>query len=453
MHFNAVRTIHLPAVLALTWLLILPPQGGVAQDVPEKQFLFQSLAALKTGDVPTEKLDGLTAMAQGSSRYAKVAAQAASFAKIQKGQYAGLWPAISKAIQERSAPRDSESSTPDTMSWANHRLLLYLAMQAHRSKQASELIESGVQRSLEINELHVALGRLDAEFLGVICALAKSDTGKDPVSSEFVSKATELMSKHPRKSLATAFNESYEKIAKQLGQLESSMKLVETLSDSDLGAELSKAKLQFQNASDAFKESSEGLAEGKKQSIALDKGITATRKLCAQIYQTLNNTQEPGKPEPPVPPRKPETKTKRDSKGKVISEDRPSQSEMNEYNRKYQKYVSDMQSYPMRLAEWARRNEARQQRLAGELMEAKMKLVGLESSDKEQTEKVRQLTATNAQKQQLFAEAQRHLQGVEYVQEQRRDPENFKGIYRPSLYRTIDWPSESDRLLKEMQSN
>jgi hypothetical protein len=105
----------------------------------------------------------------------------------------------------------------------------------------------------------------------------------------------------------------------------------------------------------------------------------------------------------------------------------------------------------MRLAEWARRNEARQQRLAGELMEAKMKLVGLESSDKDQTEKVRQLTATNAQKQQSFAEAQRHLQGVEYVQEQRRDPESFKGIYRPSLYRAIDWPSESDRLLKEMR--
>ncbi|MFY8070221.1 MAG: hypothetical protein ACOVNQ_00980, partial [Pirellula sp.] len=109
------------------------------------------------------------------------------------------------------------------------------------------------------------------------------------------------------------------------------------------------------------------------------------------------------------------------------------------------------QSYPIRLAEWARRNEARQQRLASELMEARTKLVGLESSDKEQTEKVRQLTATNAQKQQLFVEAQRHLQGVEFAQEHRRDPENFKGIYRPSLYRSIDWASESDRLLKELR--
>ncbi|MCE2811787.1 MAG: hypothetical protein LW850_15490 [Planctomycetaceae bacterium] len=451
MLFNAVRTIHLPTVLFLATLLMCPPQGGVAQDVPEKQFLFQSLAALKTGEVPSDKIDRLTSMAQGSSRYAKVASQTASFAKIHKGQYAGLWPAISKAIQESSAQADSESSTPQTMSWANHRLLLYLAMEAHRSKQASELIESAVKRSLQISDEHVALGRLDAEFLGVICALAKSDMGKDPIAPEFVSKATELMSKHPRKSLATAFNEAYEKIAKQLAHLESSMKLVETLSDSDLGAELSKAKLQFQNASDNFKESSEGLAEGKKQSIALDKGIAATRKLCAQIYQTLNNTQEPGKPEPPVPPRRPETKTKRDSKGNVIDEDRPSQSQINEYNREYQKYLSDKQSYPIRLAEWARRNEARQQRLASELMEARTKLVGLESSDKEQTEKVRQLTATNAQKQQLFVEAQRHLQGVEFAQEHRRDPENFKGIYRPSLYRSIDWASESDRLLKELR--
>ncbi|MFN7793958.1 MAG: hypothetical protein ACK5Q3_00210, partial [Planctomycetota bacterium] len=102
MLFNAVRTIHLPTVLFLATLLMCPPQGGVAQDVPEKQFLFQSLAALKTGEVPSDKIDRLTSMAQGSSRYAKVASQTASFAKIHKGQYAGLWPAISKAIQESS---------------------------------------------------------------------------------------------------------------------------------------------------------------------------------------------------------------------------------------------------------------------------------------------------------------------------------------------------------------
>ena len=64
---------------------------------------------------------------------------------------------------------------------------------------------------------------------------------------------------------------------------------------------------------------------------------------------------------------------------------------------------------------------------------------------------VRELTATHSQKQQDHADAQRHLRGIELAKEQRSDPGSFKGIYRPSLYRSIDWGAESDRLLKELR--
>jgi len=110
-----------------------------------------------------------------------------------------------------------------------------------------------------------------------------------------------------------------------------------------------------------------------------------------------------------------------------------------------------MQSYPIRFAQWSARNEARQQRLSKELMESRTKLGGLEQSHKEQIETVRQLSASQLQEQQRFTEAQRHLPGVEFAREQRSNPSGFKGIYRPSLYRAIDWPAESDRLLKELQ--
>jgi hypothetical protein len=43
------------------------------------------------------------------------------------------------------------------------------------------------------------------------------------------------------------------------------------------------------------------------------------------------------------------------------------------------------------------------------------------------------------------------LRGIEFAQEQRSNPGNFRGIYRPSLHQTIDWMAESERLLQELQ--
>jgi hypothetical protein len=448
---NMLRTVYLSGFLVLASHLGTPLEPIGAQEIPEKQFLFQTLGAFKTGEISEDQLRRLDAIAQGSSPFAKVAAQTVCLSKLQRGDYRGLWSAVSNASEGNSPKSESDANTPETMAWANERILLYFAIEAHRSEQAAELLKSAVKRSLDIPDQFVAHGRLDAAFLGALCALAKSDTAKDRIAPELVTKAMDLMSKHPHKSLSMAFEESYQVVAKHLGQLESSMSLVAGLSDKDLDAELSKAQMQFQNANGVYKEASEGLARGKKQSIAIDKDVQATRKLCAQIYQTLNTTEEPGRPKHPVKPQKPEGRTERDSKTGRTREIPPDPGKVATYQREYRQYLADMQSYPIRFAQWSARNEARQQRLSKELMESRTKLGGLEQSHKEQIETVRQLSASQLQEQQRFTEAQRHLPGVEFAREQRSNPSGFKGIYRPSLYRAIDWPAESDRLLKELQ--
>ena len=128
----------------------------------------------------------------------------------------------------------------------------------------------------------------------------------------------------------------------------------------------------------------------------------------------------------------------------------PCQHKIAQYQRDYRQFLADLQSYPMRFAQWSSRNEARRQRLSKELVEARTKLGGLEQSHKDQIETVRQLKASNAQEQQLFTEVQCHLRGIEFAQEQRSNPGKFRGIYRPSLYLTIDWLAESERLIQEL---
>jgi hypothetical protein len=279
---NMLRTVYLSGFLVLASHLGTPLEPIGAQEIPEKQFLFQTLGAFKTGEISEDQLRRLDAIAQGSSPFAKVAAQTVCLSKLQRGDYRGLWSAVSNASEGNSPKSESDANTPETMAWANERILLYLAIEAHRSEQAAELLKSAVKRSLDIPDQFVAHGRLDAAFLGALCASAKSDTAKDRIAPELVTKAMDLMSKHPHKSLSMAFEESYQVVAKHLGQLESSMSLVAGLSDKDLDAELSKAQMQFQNANGVYKEASEGLAQGKKQSIAIDKDVQATRKLCAQ---------------------------------------------------------------------------------------------------------------------------------------------------------------------------
>ncbi len=414
------------------------------QEGSERKPLSEALAGLRKGGISDENLAQLDAIAQSDSPKAALARQIACLSRLQRGDYRSVWSVVSKL------PAGSSSGS-ESLDWADQRVLLYLAMEAKRSEQATELLKSAVKRSLGVQERSVGEGRLDAMFLGVLCALAKADSSSDRIDPQVVSKAIEAMAKHPRKSLASAFGESYQGTATHIAQLESSMNSVGNLSDSEMAAELSKAKSRFDKAVEALKDAFDALAEGKKQAQNLDKGITAAKKLSMQIYHTLINTEEPGRPQMPVPPSKPNTEIKRDSKGKEINRTPPSQTEMNDYNRALNKYQAELQSYPFRLADWARRNEARQQRLASELMAAKVRLEALEVTDKEQAEIVRELTATHSQKQQDHADAQRHLRGIEFAKEQRSDPGSFKGIYRPSLYRSIDWGSESDRLLKELR--
>lgn len=136
------RSIYVPLLLFLAAIFLTPPQKGGAQEIPDKQFLFEALAALKPGEISEDQLARLDAMARGSSPFANVASQTACFSRLQRGDYRGLWSALSNAIEGNAAQEASLTNTPETMAWANERLLLYLAMEARRSEQATALLPS-----------------------------------------------------------------------------------------------------------------------------------------------------------------------------------------------------------------------------------------------------------------------------------------------------------------------
>jgi hypothetical protein len=93
------RSIYVPLLLFLAAIFLTPPQKGGAQEIPDKQFLFEALAALKPGEISEDQLARLDAMARGSSPFANVASQTACFSRLQRGDYRGLWSALSNAIE------------------------------------------------------------------------------------------------------------------------------------------------------------------------------------------------------------------------------------------------------------------------------------------------------------------------------------------------------------------
>lgn len=419
---------------------------SLGQEKADKPLMSKAITSLKnSAPAPEEMLKGLERISQGESSYAKVARQTVCMLKLRQGDYRSIWAVLSQL------PKPTTTQQAESLEWADQRILLWLSMEARRNDRASELLKAAVVRSLAIDEKSVSRGRLDADFLGVLCAIAKSDPSQDRINESVVAKAIELMAKHPRQSLAQAFNRSFQGTCQEIRHLESAINSVEQLVDSEFEMELAKAKTAFEQASEALEQSTGELAATKKLAKDLDASITKTKKYGIQTQNLLYNTEESGKPSPPEVPKKPESKFERTGpKGERI-EIPPSASEMNRYRGQLAKYNADLQSYPFRFAQWSQRNEERKVRLANQIMVAKAKLVELQKEHAMQLDRVGALEKSHSLEICRHKDVKWRLRGLELSRAQRESPQGFESLYRPSLYQAIDWQAESDRLLKELQ--
>jgi hypothetical protein len=435
----------------LVALCVCVSSGNVCngQEDAQRRFLSETIVLLKAGHVTDDQLGKLETLASDNSEYRQIAAQTACLLRLKRGEYPAALSALELARSNTatSPKEDSSSDTPDTLTWANQRLMLWLAMEEGQGDKANELLKSMVKSSLQIQERHVAHGRLNAQILGTLCAMAKYDTTPEGIPQATLSKAIELMSNHPRKSLALAFEDSYKRTYDQIGKIEASMREVEKLSDRDLQEKHRVLKTQFEKMQNDLQVACASHQEARTKSKEIDKLIVSVRKYAMDVRSTLENTEEPDKPKPPVEPKKPESKESKDVGGRTIRVP-PSESAMNAYRQAYARFEAQLRTYPVRLAEWSQRNELRKQRLADEFAAANTRLGQLSQTERAQTQTVRELSDAEKLKQAEHDEQKLQIQGIGLAIESRT--KSVKRLHSPSLYPCIDWPSEAQRLLKSL---
>ena len=424
-----------------------------AQDTAEKLLVSESTICVRTGDIPNEKLSQLESLACRDSARGYVAHQTACFLHLRRGEYRQVWLAMSQLPENTSTGSES-------LDWGNQRLRLWLAMETHQKEQATELLKAMVRRLVAIDVQLVSIGRFDAEFLGLVCALAKADTQTDRIPEEIVAKSIKALSNHHLKSLATAFQDSYERNSVLVQEIENALRDVSDLTAEALAQERTKVKQEIQQATLAFEDSTEVYLKGKAQLKVVQDGVKNAKKLVKDLVYRLNRTEEPGRPsypKKPDDPRRDSSHSKDDRTGKGGSEKRtPSEYEMQKYQYDLMIYYRDAATYPARLAEWTACNEARKVRLAQEIENAKKQIKECELKVDDEKYVFGKLASDYAEKEHDQRLKQRRLLAIEVTEVSRAPsatsaPIAAKNPYRPSNFNGIDFRYESDRLFKEVR--
>ena len=121
------------------------------------------------------------------------------------------------------------------------------------------------------------------------------------------------------------------------------------------------------------------------------------------------------------------------------------------YQQNLVEYQRELATYPARLAEWNQRNEIRKKRLADAHLQAKENTVVLKKQEDELQQRVKDREEEVEKANREIKSIRSKLQSFDSLLAQRKEGDRFKGIYRPSLFQSVDWSAEADRLLKELR--
>lgn len=405
----------------VAFISLIDLRSHFAQGPSETLVISEAIVQIKVGKASDEMLSQLDIIANSSSHRHDIARQTACFLGIRRGDYKRVWAVVSKLA---IVSPNNENSLYD----ADQRLLLWLTMEAGLTQQASELIDAAIHRSLDIPDRMVVLAKIDARLLGVLCALASDDSRPQRIELDRVTRWVDSMTNHPRKSLGTAFRQSFDQTIEQKKKVEQGYHTLQRLTDPELTAMRTQVKESLDQLSKELADAKKSLSKARFKLKDAEAETAKAQRQIRKYYYLLTETEEPGRPKQPSST----------YSGKGDNEDRKNRDRCAEYQ-------SAMSS-------WTKRNNIRKSQLSQRLTDSQMQY---EKTKKDESPIRRSIFYKDAVVDRLESELSsvRLLEtSLSIVQSQRRQ-EPFKGFNRPSLYPCIDWSVESDRLLKELQNN
>ncbi len=414
----------------------------IADDAQAKKTLSVVIRYLDDEQSPDAKeIDQLLQDVDTSSPLRPIAIQTAAFLNVKSNEYSKAWKLLSR--EDITLSRESQS-----LQSGHDRLTLWLSLESGQTEKAMELFKKLVRELLANDTASANDHRILAGFLGRVCAIITEDSHPMSIPHGLIRQAIARIESHESKATAQHFRAQLEDVlpaAKALAEIHDQ---VLSLSDQDAAAKLLQARKDLESARMNLENTRSDWESERNNLRQANEALSNQEKQTRKLLHLLRNTEEPGRRQRPTLNAKRPTAPKADaSKSSRDEYDR----DMRKYREKESEYLSDLQTFPARLADWQDRNAKRQQRLHAEHAQSSADIPPLQAAADAQRKLFEPFEQAKSQSE---LESKKAVQEVRFIEAsiQAKTSVNKRSIHRPSLFPVLDYASESERLISAMHA-